>query len=280
MEEMSKKSRPWLAVLLSAVMPAAGYVYCGKPMRGVLALLIFLAMGNAALAVFVYVDSHPFNVLLFLLIAFTTQLSILVFAYRTCRRVRCDVAPRYARKWYTHVILIVPWMVFVEFLVPVFGEYEGLRIPTGGMEDTIMAGDYVLADLSVYGTRCPQILDVVIFKYPLDPSIKYIKRCVGTPGDTVELRDNQIYVDGKQLQLPPTAKHLSHVFLSETEAGRPGGNFGPFVVPDDHYFVLGDYLESSYDSRIWGPVQRDLIIGRAFRVYLSSDLSRIGMAIE
>ncbi len=157
---------------------------------------------------------------------------------------------------------------------------QAFRIPSGSMEDTLLVGDFLLANKFIYGARIPFIGirlpavrepepgDVVIFQYPRDPSRDYIKRIVAGPGQSVEIKDKKLYVDGALTRDPPQAKYIDPVvrrnFMAHTR-----DNYGPVRVPKDSYFVMGDNRDSSEDSRYWGFLKRDLIRGKASVLYWS-----------
>ncbi|MEA2031471.1 MAG: signal peptidase I [candidate division Zixibacteria bacterium] len=167
---------------------------------------------------------------------------------------------------------------------------EAYKIPSASMEDTLLVGDFLLANKFIYGARLPLIGwrlpaigepqqgDVVIFIYPRDRITKYIKRCVGVPGDTVLVRDKVLYINGEEFENPTFAK-----YIDTTDGGnqivqprRAGGldsrdNFGPYVVPSNRYFMMGDNRDNSYDSRWWGPVPKELVLGEAIIIHWSWD---------
>jgi len=161
---------------------------------------------------------------------------------------------------------------------------EAYKIPSQSMEDTLLVGDFLLANKFVYGAwlplvgwRLPAISDpqqgdVVIFIFPSDGVTKYIKRCVATGGDTVLVKDKQLFVNGKAFPNPESSKFIE----PRITARGPGGadsrdNFGPYVVPVDRYFMMGDNRDNSYDSRYWGSVPKDLILGEAILIHWSWD---------
>src|SRR5580765_2352506 len=145
---------------------------------------------------------------------------------------------------------------------------QAFRIPTGSMEDTLLVGDFLFVNKMVYGSeidigfggnrliyyrfpaiREPKPGDIIVFRYPDDPSRDFIKRCVAVGGQTVELRDKVLYVDG-QAQEEPFAIHKDpRVLPRETS---PRDNFGPYVVPQGQLFMMGDNRDNSHDSRFWG----------------------------
>lgn len=165
---------------------------------------------------------------------------------------------------------------------------EAYKIPTASMEDTLLIGDFLLANKFIYGAQIPltgwrlpavhqpQRGDVIIFTFPGDGVTKYIKRCIGLPGDTIEVKNKELFVNGERFPDPLHAK-----FIDTTRSGQPviqerrmGGqnsrdNFGPYVVPEDSYFMMGDNRDNSYDSRYWKCVHKDLIMGEAMVIHWS-----------
>ncbi len=152
---------------------------------------------------------------------------------------------------------------------------QAYKIPSGSKEDTLLIGDFVIANKFVYGARLPFIDyrlpaiteikpgDVVIFRWPGDKTTPYVKRCVAVGGQTVEIKDKQLFVDGEPIPDAKDAKHIDGRMIPRSrENGDSRDNWGPFVVPKDCYFMMGDNRDNSYDSRFWGPVHKDLIIGR------------------
>lgn len=160
--------------------------------------------------------------------------------------------------------------------------------PTGSMENTLLIGDYVLADKVTFGTEIPGRLpflntelpsihmpgfthpksgDLVIFESPEDPSKDLIKRCIAAAGQTVEVKNKRVYVDGKPFKDPPGVKHIDPRVFSRQQS--PRDNFGPYRVPPGDIFVMGDNRDNSYDSRFFGPVPLDKIVAHPFLIYYS-----------
>lgn len=135
------------------------------------------------------------------------------------------------------------------------------------MENTIMTGDRVVGNRLSYLTKDPERYDVIIFKYPDDESQLFIKRIIGLPGETVEIRDGHIYIDG-------SSEPLEDVETKEYMVG----NYGPYTVPEGCYFVMGDNRNDSKDSRYWiNPyVSKDKILGKAvFRYWPITEMKTI-----
>jgi signal peptidase I len=170
--------------------------------------------------------------------------------------------------------------LFVALLLALFIRsfvVQAFKIPSGSMIPTLVIGDHILVNKFVYGVHLPyfgtSIIpvgtphrgDVVVFVYPQDEEKDFIKRVVGVAGDTIEVRDKRLYVNGEAV-LDPYA-HFAEGEDSRTMA--PRDNFGPFQVPAGYIFVMGDNRDRSYDSRFWGPVALDKVKGKAFLIYWS-----------
>ncbi|SYZ72502.1 conserved hypothetical protein [Candidatus Zixiibacteriota bacterium] len=159
---------------------------------------------------------------------------------------------------------------------------EAYKIPSASMEDTLLIGDFLIANKFIYGAplplvdwrlpsiRTPKPGDVVIFKWPGDGVTNYIKRCVAVEGQKVEIINKVLYVDGKEFPLPPHAKFTDpDIQPRGPNNGNSRDNWGPYVVPKDYYFMMGDNRDNSYDSRFWGPVHKSLILGEAMFIHWS-----------
>ena len=164
---------------------------------------------------------------------------------------------------------------------------QAFYIPSGSMEDTLFVGDYLLANKFVYGApieipfvaaplfrlpalRDPQPGDIVIFRSKTEPGRDLIKRCVAVGGQEVRLADKVLYVDGEIFPNPPLSKHTDPGIHSASYTMRD--NFGPYRVPEDQFFMMGDNRDNSSDSRVFGPVPRGLIKGKAMIIYWSAKL--------
>lgn len=134
-------------------------------------------------------------------------------------------------------------------------------VPTGSMENTIPTHARLIGYRLSYKFSDPKRGDIIIFKYPDDESTDFLKRIIGLPGETVEIRDGKVYIDG-------SSEPLDEPYLAET----PYGDFGPYEVPEDCYFVLGDNRNNSKDSRYWENtyVERSKIIAKAVWMYYPS----------
>jgi signal peptidase I len=159
------------------------------------------------------------------------------------------------------------------------------RIPTGGMEPTVLIGDHLLADMSMYGLRNPfsgSILsrrrepargEIIVFLDPKDRRREFLKRVIALPGETVEVRNKRVLVDGMPLS-EPYVRFIEEDSGDEGDPSSPRDNWGPQLVPPGHLFVLGDNRDNSRDSRYWGFVPSDDVRGMARVVYYSTPPSR------
>lgn len=157
------------------------------------------------------------------------------------------------------------------------------KIPSASMEDTLLVGDFLVCNQFIYGARLPFIEyrfpavrepepgDIVVFLYPEDQSTRYIKRCVAVGGDTVEVRNKQLFVNGTIFPDPDNSKFVDTLLTGQRRIRRDRDNYGPFIVPEDSFFMMGDNRDKSWDSRFWGPVSRDLVVGKAMLIHWSWD---------
>lgn len=152
--------------------------------------------------------------------------------------------------WIKTIVLAIILAVFVSEVLIV-----NSKIPSGSMENTIMTGDKLIALRTSYWFKNPKRGDIVVFKFPDDPSELFIKRVIGTPGDTIEIIDGKLYINNSKT--PVKEDYIKEPMDKE--------DFGPYTVPKDSYFMLGDNRNDSLDSRYWENkfVKRDAILGKA-----------------
>lgn len=174
--------------------------------------------------------------------------------------------------------------------------FEPFQIPSGSMLPTLQIGDFILVNKFHYGLRLPvthtklvsinepQPGEVVVFRYPNNPSINYIKRVVGVPGDVISYQNKTFYINGEEVEaellarLPPVNPEVllfneslgEHSYTTYQDVGRPSMT-AQWVVPDGHYFTVGDNRDNSNDSRYWGFVSENLLVGKAVVVWMHWD---------
>ncbi len=182
--------------------------------------------------------------------------------------------PKSKLREYVEAILLA---IVIAFFIRTF-VIQAYKIPSGSMKPTLLIGDHILVSKFNYGIKLPFIRstlipvgtpkrgDIVVFIYPEDRSKDFIKRLVGLPGDTVEIRDKQILLNGQ----PWKETHGVHSdSLVIPGAVQPRDNFGPVKVPEGSLFVMGDNRDESYDSRFWGFVDMKDVLGKALIIYWS-----------
>jgi signal peptidase I len=162
---------------------------------------------------------------------------------------------------------------------------QAFKIPSGSMIPTLQIGDHLLVNKFLLGTpvdvpftnihlfrmpglRRPQRGDIIVFKYPEDPTRDFIKRVIGVEGDTIESKDKTLFVNGRKL-VEPYVQHVDSMIKPADMDRRD--NFGPVSVPKDSVFAMGDNRDQSYDSRFWGFVDLSKIKGKAVIIYWSWD---------
>jgi signal peptidase I len=188
------------------------------------------------------------------------------------------------REYTEAIIIALVLALFIRTFV-----IQAFKIPSGSMLPTLLIGDHLLVNKFIYGVREPftgKLLisvgkpvpnDVIVFRYPQDPKLDYIKRVIGIGGDTIEGRDKVLYVNGE----PFADKHGVHTDEMVVERGlSPRDNFGPIVVPAGKVFVMGDNRDNSYDSRFWGFVDEKAILGKALIIYWSWDVEKPLLSLD
>lgn len=187
---------------------------------------------------------------------------------------------------------------------------QAYTIPTPSMEKSLLVGDFLLVNKFTYGMQTPDWIgipytrigfevpwvyrfpsikepepfDVIIFRYPKDKHMDYIKRCIAAPGQTVEIKDKVIYLDGEPFKKPPQMQFIDRTIqkrspnpLQRYNTFKSLGtrdNYGPITLPESMYWAMGDNRDNSADSRYWGFVPRKLIVGQALMIYMSIDTKK------
>jgi len=186
------------------------------------------------------------------------------------------------REYFESIVIAVILALFVRTWV-----VQAFKIPTGSMENNLLIGDHLLVNKFIFGptplsigratlpVRPIRRGDIIVFKYPEEPERDFIKRVIGLPGETVEMRNKKIYINGQPIDepyvhflTPPSSDYQEVTSLPDRES------FGPKPVPADKYFVMGDNRDNSQDSRFWGFLPREYVKGRALLIYWSYESGR------
>ena len=188
------------------------------------------------------------------------------------------------REYFESIVIAVILALFIRTFV-----VQAFKIPTGSMEENLLIGDHLLVNKFVFGPTATSLErallpvgtikrgEVIVFKYPEEPDRDFIKRVIGLPGETVEVKEKKVYINGQALNepyvhflQPPSGASEFHEVTSFDVRER----YGPVTVPANHYFVMGDNRDNSQDSRYWGFLPRENVKGRAVVIYWSYEAER------
>jgi signal peptidase I len=167
--------------------------------------------------------------------------------------------------WFTFgcgAVLVVSYITIIIVLRTAFPSFKNTTL---GMSPTVRIGEFIVTKR----TSAPTRGDIIAFHYPLNPKTTFLKRVVAVGGDTVEIRDKRLIVNGSAIEEPYAAHEDPQTYPKDPtlpEPYRSRDQFGPFLVPRESYFVLGDNRDKSSDSRFWGPVPRANVIGRVILI--------------
>ena len=256
--------KPWKGLLASFIFPGAGPFFAGARQRGLIWFAIFL-LGPFGLLIFYSLSFVPGKTGVFLLgVGFAVWIFMLYDSYRPIRPLR----------WWGWILLIV-----VSLAISIFsslGKYalfHVYKIPTASMKPTLSPGDQILVDRAAYWFRQPRRGDIIAFdatnivgvREEENPKEKVIfdKRIIGLPGDTVEILDPEIQVNGVKMKFGDP----NHSIEYHRRHGIGADDRSVYIVPKDKYFVLGDNSYNAYDSRYWGYLSREAICGKITKIY-------------
>ncbi len=286
-----KKRKSFITPLLSIVAPGLGHIHCGKPVKGLILFgfvhiyfPIVLLMGMTG-------EKGPCYYIT-LMAAFLFSSLVMVYAigdaFFLAKRKKENVNPgRLNQPWVYALIIAVSLAATWLFPMNIRNSHvQAFRIPAGSMLPNLLIGDYLFADKALYKKRSPRRGEIVVFIYPEDRHKYFIKRVIGLPGDRIEIRGQEVILNGIPLALGPKTQAefkgnkgiINGAVASETlgdmtypillvESKRSDRRDGSFTVPDGCCFVMGDNRFNSHDSRYFGPVPLKDVIGRADFIY-------------
>jgi signal peptidase I len=188
------------------------------------------------------------------------------------------------REYFESIVIAVILALFIRTFV-----VQAFKIPTGSMEENLLIGDHLLVNKFVFGPTASSLErailpigtiergEVIVFKFPVEPERDFIKRVIGLPGETVEVKEKKVYINGKPLDEPyvhfiepPSTNSEFHEVTSFDVRER----YGPVTVPPNQFFVMGDNRDNSQDSRYWGFLPRENVKGKALLIYWSYEAER------
>lgn len=268
-KEAGKPRKAWIALIDSLLMPGLGQIYNGQFRKG---LSFYLAIAISTLLLALLTFTLPLYLLAVLyLFPLVMQVWSTVDAFRTARRLN-NFQPKRYNRWFFYIGIYLLVAVIVELVVTGYIKEEivqAYKIPAASMIPTLLVGDHILADKSIDSVSRG---DIIVFEFPDDEGKDnprdFVKRVVGLPGDKIEIRNKQLFVND-QLEAETYAEHRDTQTIP-AEVG-PRDEMAPITVPEGMYFVLGDNRDYSFDSRFWGFVAADKVRGRAVKIYWSWD---------
>jgi len=284
--ENQKPKEPLLAIMLSCVFLGLGHIYSGSKKIGLTIISIYVGLASLLSLLLFGWAIHPTAGLSFLsqfsgkeevllgvaeTIVFIISLLIIIDAYRKAKKY--NSGNNLERKISTgkrialilgiivtfcglnlHTVLSFPVALSIRTYA-----FQAFKIPSRAMNPTLIEGDRLLVNKSVYKTKQPERGDIIVFIYPEDTSRDFIKRLIAKGGETVEIKDGDIYIDGN---LITDSRIKDTYYYNRGDYGN-----GAVKVPEGNYFVLGDNSGSSADSRFWGFVPKENLIGKAYKIY-------------
>lgn len=186
------------------------------------------------------------------------------------------------REYFESILVAVVLALFVRTFV-----FQAFKIPTGSMKPNLLVGDHLIVNKFIFAPavfglerallpmRPIERGDIIVFKFPEEPERDFIKRVIGLPGDTLELRNQTVLINGQALTEP-----YAHYLFPPAAEGQMEGDlrrkYGPVTVPDSHFFMMGDNRDDSQDSRFWGFLPETYVKGRALFIYWSFDTPEDG----
>lgn len=267
---MGKPRNSWVAGVLTFMFPGLGHVYCGDWRKGIKVYPLYWFIVLCGIGVLVWTPIPRVNILMFILIWCATNVYVIKDAIDTARRANNPFELRRFNRWYVYIILMVVVGLghgLVNTYVINTILFRSYKIPVGSMAPTLVEGDHVVTDKLHYRYQEPRRGEIVIFKYPEDETKQFLKRIIGMPGETIQIKNKTVYINEKALDDKAYTQRIDPGIIDGSK--NPRDNFGPTVVPQQSYFVLGDNRDQSLDSRFFGFVEREKMTGKVNVIYFS-----------
>jgi signal peptidase I len=292
------RRRLWVVIVLFIINSGLPFVYCGNLILGIKVAIFASIVFTVLPVIAILIPTTACLISLAITIALI-DLIIFIFAIRYAVNKNKINHHDFFNPWPQIVIFVIIVLVAKSILSGAIkiSVIEAFKIPASSMEKTLLVGDYLLAEKISYGARLPipftdirlpasqepKVNDIIIFKFPLNPGINYIKRCVAVEGQSVEIIDKQLFVDDSLIPLPLYATHSDINLYPHSEAitYQQGqncrdqvtlgnrDNMPKIVIPKGKLFVMGDNRDNSYDSRFWGCLDRKAVVGKAVMIHWS-----------
>jgi signal peptidase I len=288
-----KKRNHWLAGLFSLFCPGLGQLYNGNLRLAGVAFVISTALTTFSTLILFEGFS---NLLIALSLGLTLDAVLAVMGWKEAKRLGAVALQPFQRWWIYlgYAIVLYGLPTGYGYIIP--ERFLSFQIPSESMVPTLLVGDRLVADGWAYWGKDPQRGDIIVFDYPRDPAIKYVKRVVGLPGDEVELKEGELYINQQLVEQSRTSEpsnsssgweatryieklgDVNHVIQRMQPSMNL--NFGPVKVPEGKYFVMGDNRDRSSDSRVWGFVDRSAVNAKMRYIYFSWDSVAGGLRFD
>ena len=273
--ENQKPKEPLLAVMLTFLLTGLGQLYAGQVKKGIAFLLINVVALVGMLKYLMDPTTKLYSYMLGIIpVAILFGLYVIIDAYQSAKQYNQANNLTRSISVGKRILLIIGILFFYLFNPQgILANYlranvvQAFRLPSGTMEPTIKQGDRILVDKAAYKGSEPSRGDIIVFLYPEDTSRNFVMRLIASGGETVEIKDGDVYVNDELVQIP-SIKNIYYYNQGENaQAGKK------VTVPEESYYVLGDNSALSHDSRYWGFVPRNNILGKVFKIYYPFDRS-------
>ncbi|MCO5144378.1 MAG: signal peptidase I [Oligoflexia bacterium] len=281
---MKKVRKPWISFIFSLLCPGLGHLYNGKLLPVLIAFII-----GAILTIFttLYFLGNLTNLLLALSAGILFDFAFALHSFYQAKKLPVLELKRFQR-WWVYVIYAVVLYGIPDgygFLMPT--RLKSFQIPSESMVPNLLIGDRLVADGWAYWGKRPKRGDIVVFKYPKDQTIFFVKRLIGLPGDKVQFKKGELYLNDvlvPQVRTSTPSENngpWSFVQFTENLEGKEytvqraqpmvNNDFGPINVPENSFFMVGDNRDRSSDGRVWGFVDSSLIVAQMNFIFFSYD---------
>jgi signal peptidase I len=260
--------RPWLAALLTLFEIGLGHIYSGNFQKGLILFCLDQFLFLVFVASLIVIAPNPFYMIFALVVGFAFTVYCVADAALIAKRNKKNYVPAKYNRWFVYVGYILMTGILVQMCTSYIvtpNLIQAYKMPTGSMEPTLLVGDHILINKHIYKVGEPKRGEVIVFRYPLKPDTPYVKRLIGEPGDTLEMIGRTVYINGKPIK---------ENYTQYVDPGSINNHYGPYRVPSDQYFVMGDNRDSSQDSRFWGFVPRKNLLGKPLVIYWSFETGR------
>jgi signal peptidase I len=260
------------------VQPGLGHLYCGNWRSGLNFFLISKIIELLGISFLLWVPIPKLNILIPLMAYVIFYFYVIRNAVQMVNRMDPSFPlPSFSKWYFLFLILIGVWVGSTFVADEGMRTYLGraYRIPSDALMPTLLIGDHVMVDKTVYRDSEPQRGDIVIFFYPEDETKTFVKRVIGLPNETIEVIDKSVFINGEKQNDQDFTQHVDPGTLDGKLT--PRDNYGPVTVPENSFWVLGDNRDQSLDSRFWGFVQREKITGKVQVIYWSAK-SELGLS--